>query len=84
MLHSGQCSSLSVCTLQLYSSIDFGRKWQLVHDDVMPGRFYWYGFMDLFIRLLIVIYILIMCDPMLSEGFSDLLSNTADPSTHGS
>uniref|UniRef100_A0A667YBF1 Sortilin related VPS10 domain containing receptor 3b n=1 Tax=Myripristis murdjan TaxID=586833 RepID=A0A667YBF1_9TELE len=26
---------------KLYSSLDFGRKWQLVHDDVMPGRFYW-------------------------------------------
>ncbi|XP_078144743.1 VPS10 domain-containing receptor SorCS3-like [Centroberyx gerrardi] len=26
---------------KLYSSMDFGRKWQLVHDDVMPGRFYW-------------------------------------------
>lgn len=22
--------------------MDFGRKWQLVHNDVMPGRFYWY------------------------------------------
>lgn len=28
---------------QLYSSMDFGRKWQLVHDNVMLGRFYWYG-----------------------------------------
>ncbi|GLD65155.1 VPS10 domain-containing receptor SorCS3-like protein, partial [Lates japonicus] len=27
--------------LKLYSSMDFGRKWQLVHDNVMPGRFYW-------------------------------------------
>uniref|UniRef100_A0A3B3BJH2 Sortilin related VPS10 domain containing receptor 3b n=1 Tax=Oryzias melastigma TaxID=30732 RepID=A0A3B3BJH2_ORYME len=26
---------------KLYSSMDFGRKWQLVHDNVMPGRFYW-------------------------------------------
>ncbi|KAE8280724.1 VPS10 domain-containing receptor SorCS3 Precursor [Larimichthys crocea] len=26
---------------KLYSSVDFGRKWQLVHDNVMPGRFYW-------------------------------------------
>ncbi|XP_058508169.1 VPS10 domain-containing receptor SorCS3 [Solea solea] len=26
---------------KLYSSLDFGRKWQLVHDNVMPGRFYW-------------------------------------------
>ncbi|TNM99316.1 hypothetical protein fugu_012349 [Takifugu bimaculatus] len=26
---------------KLYSSMDFGRKWQLVHADVMPGRFYW-------------------------------------------
>lgn len=28
--------------LQLYSSMDFGRKWNFVHDNVMPGRFYWY------------------------------------------
>lgn len=33
--------------LQLYSSMDFGRKWQLVHDNVMPGRFYWYNKVDL-------------------------------------
>uniref|UniRef100_A0A8C3APV2 Sortilin related VPS10 domain containing receptor 3b n=1 Tax=Cyclopterus lumpus TaxID=8103 RepID=A0A8C3APV2_CYCLU len=26
---------------KLYSSMDFGRKWQLIHDNVMPGRFYW-------------------------------------------
>uniref|UniRef100_A0A7N6AV12 PKD domain-containing protein n=1 Tax=Anabas testudineus TaxID=64144 RepID=A0A7N6AV12_ANATE len=26
---------------KLYSSMDFGKKWQLVHDNVMPGRFYW-------------------------------------------
>ncbi|XP_041866105.1 VPS10 domain-containing receptor SorCS3 [Melanotaenia boesemani] len=26
---------------KLYSSMDFGRKWQFVHDNVMPGRFYW-------------------------------------------
>ncbi|XP_037535849.1 VPS10 domain-containing receptor SorCS3 [Nematolebias whitei] len=26
---------------KVYSSMDFGRKWQLVHDNVMPGRFYW-------------------------------------------
>lgn len=30
--------------LQLYSSMDFGKKWQLVHDNVMPGRFYWYDY----------------------------------------
>lgn len=30
--------------LQLYSSMDFGKKWQLVHENVMPGRFYWYDF----------------------------------------
>uniref|UniRef100_A0A8P4KNQ7 Sortilin related VPS10 domain containing receptor 3b n=1 Tax=Dicentrarchus labrax TaxID=13489 RepID=A0A8P4KNQ7_DICLA len=30
---------------KLYSSMDFGRKWQLVHDNVMPGRFYWYDYM---------------------------------------
>ncbi|KAM9809187.1 VPS10 domain-containing receptor SorCS3 isoform 1-T3 [Syngnathus typhle] len=26
---------------KLYSSVDFGKRWQLVHDNVMPGRFYW-------------------------------------------
>lgn len=26
--------------------MDFGRKWQLVHDNVMPGRFYWYDYVD--------------------------------------
>uniref|UniRef100_A0AAX7SEW5 PKD domain-containing protein n=1 Tax=Astatotilapia calliptera TaxID=8154 RepID=A0AAX7SEW5_ASTCA len=31
---------------KLYSSMDFGRKWQLVHDNVMPGRFYWYDYVD--------------------------------------
>ncbi|KAL7852588.1 hypothetical protein SRHO_G00183730 [Serrasalmus rhombeus] len=25
----------------LYSSFDFGRKWQLVHERVTPNRFYW-------------------------------------------
>lgn len=28
--------------------MDFGRKWQLVHDNVMPGRFYWYDYVHLF------------------------------------
>ncbi|XP_066527997.1 VPS10 domain-containing receptor SorCS3 [Hoplias malabaricus] len=26
---------------KLYSSVDFGRKWILVHERVTPGRFYW-------------------------------------------
>ncbi|KAK1166672.1 VPS10 domain-containing receptor SorCS3-like isoform X1 [Acipenser oxyrinchus oxyrinchus] len=26
---------------KLYSSIDFGRKWHLVHENVNPNRFYW-------------------------------------------
>ncbi|XP_006630890.2 VPS10 domain-containing receptor SorCS3 [Lepisosteus oculatus] len=26
---------------KLYSSLDFGRKWQLVHEHVTPNRFYW-------------------------------------------
>lgn len=26
---------------KLYSSMDFGRKWQFVHENVMLGRFYW-------------------------------------------
>lgn len=38
--------------LQLYSSMDFGRKWQLVHDNVMPGRFYWYDYMAPIFELL--------------------------------
>ncbi|KAL7845706.1 hypothetical protein AOLI_G00238980 [Acnodon oligacanthus] len=27
--------------IKLYSSFDFGRKWQLVHERVTPNRFYW-------------------------------------------
>uniref|UniRef100_A0A8C1Z2M6 Sortilin related VPS10 domain containing receptor 3b n=1 Tax=Cyprinus carpio TaxID=7962 RepID=A0A8C1Z2M6_CYPCA len=27
---------------RLYSSVDFGKKWILVHERVTPGRFYWY------------------------------------------
>ncbi|KAL2086735.1 hypothetical protein ACEWY4_017794 [Coilia grayii] len=36
------CPVLS-CPVQphLYSSVDFGRKWQLVHEAVTPNRFYW-------------------------------------------
>uniref|UniRef100_A0A8C3JFA0 VPS10 domain-containing receptor SorCS3 n=1 Tax=Calidris pygmaea TaxID=425635 RepID=A0A8C3JFA0_9CHAR len=26
---------------KLYSSMDFGRKWQLMHEQVTPNRFYW-------------------------------------------
>ncbi|XP_047208528.1 VPS10 domain-containing receptor SorCS3-like [Girardinichthys multiradiatus] len=26
---------------KLYSSMNFGKEWQLVHENVMPGRFYW-------------------------------------------
>ncbi|KAF3851935.1 hypothetical protein F7725_005290 [Dissostichus mawsoni] len=26
---------------KLYSSVDFGRKWQLIHERVTPSRFYW-------------------------------------------
>uniref|UniRef100_A0A8C5HSJ0 VPS10 domain-containing receptor SorCS3-like n=1 Tax=Gouania willdenowi TaxID=441366 RepID=A0A8C5HSJ0_GOUWI len=26
---------------KLYSSVDFGRKWQLIHEHVTPSRFYW-------------------------------------------
>lgn len=36
---------LSYCCLfvwqQLYSSVEFGRRWQLVHEKVAPNRFYW-------------------------------------------
>ncbi|KAK6482263.1 VPS10 domain-containing receptor SorCS1-like [Huso huso] len=27
--------------LKLYSSVEFGRRWQLVHERVAPNRFYW-------------------------------------------
>lgn len=26
---------------QLYSSMDFGRRWQLMHERITPNRFYW-------------------------------------------
>ncbi|CAG05045.1 unnamed protein product [Tetraodon nigroviridis] len=26
---------------KLYVSVEFGRRWQLVHDSVVPNRFYW-------------------------------------------
>ncbi|XP_049501968.1 VPS10 domain-containing receptor SorCS3-like [Panthera uncia] len=26
---------------KLYSSMDFGRRWQLVHERITPNRFYW-------------------------------------------
>ncbi|KAM6941368.1 VPS10 domain-containing receptor SorCS3 [Lycodopsis pacificus] len=26
---------------KLYSSVDFGRKWQIIHERVTPNRFYW-------------------------------------------
>lgn len=28
-------------SLQLYSSTEFGRRWQLVQEGVVPNRFYW-------------------------------------------
>ncbi|PWA30595.1 hypothetical protein CCH79_00009141 [Gambusia affinis] len=31
------CSSV----FSLYSSVDFGRKWMLIHEHVTPNRFYW-------------------------------------------
>lgn len=31
----------SLISPQLYSSVDFGRKWQLIHERVTPNRFYW-------------------------------------------
>uniref|UniRef100_A0A8C4NQG3 PKD domain-containing protein n=1 Tax=Dicentrarchus labrax TaxID=13489 RepID=A0A8C4NQG3_DICLA len=37
-------SYLYVCPTnkrKLYSSVDFGRKWQLIHEQVTPNRFYW-------------------------------------------
>lgn len=61
--------------------MDFGRKWQLVHDNVMPGRFYWYDYVNPIFELFCAV---IDCnlhndsahDPMLSEGSSDLLLKT--------
>lgn len=32
----------SLISPQLYSSVDFGRKWQLIHEHVTPNRFYWW------------------------------------------
>lgn len=65
--------------MQLYSSMDFGRKWQLVHDNVMPGRFYWYDYVDPIFELLSTATDCNLCndsvhDLMLSEVSSDLLS----------
>lgn len=28
-------------SLQLYSSSEFGRRWQLIQEGVVPNRFYW-------------------------------------------
>uniref|UniRef100_A0A3Q3JX12 PKD domain-containing protein n=1 Tax=Monopterus albus TaxID=43700 RepID=A0A3Q3JX12_MONAL len=47
---------------KLYSSMDFGRKWQLVHDNVMPGRFYWYDYVNPIFEH--------VHNPVLSEGSS--------------
>lgn len=63
--------------LQLYSSMDFGRKWQLVHDNVMPGRFYWYDYVDPIFELLCTVTDCNLRndsvhDLMLSEVSSDL------------
>lgn len=67
--------------LQLYSSMDFGRKWQLVHDNVMPGRFYWYDYVHpIFERFRTVINFNLHNDSVhdckLSGGSRDLLSKT--------
>lgn len=67
--------------------MDFGRKWQLVLDNVMPGRFYWYDYVDPIFEPFCAV---IDCnlhndsvhDPMLSEGSRDLLSKT--DLSHGS
>ncbi len=64
--------------------MDFGRRWQLVHDNVMPGRFYWYDYMAPIFECFRTV---IDCnlhndsvgDPMLSEGSCDLMSKS-DPS----
>lgn len=34
---------------QLYSSVDFGRKWQLIHEHVTPNRFYWWVVLAFFL-----------------------------------
>lgn len=44
--HSPYWNSFSQCIplfFQLYVSVEFGRRWQLVHDGVVPNRFYWWG-----------------------------------------
>uniref|UniRef100_A0A3B5AIP4 VPS10 domain-containing receptor SorCS3-like n=1 Tax=Stegastes partitus TaxID=144197 RepID=A0A3B5AIP4_9TELE len=48
LFHPAQEDWILACShdSKLYSSMDFGRKWQLVHDNVMPGRFYWYDYLD--------------------------------------
>lgn len=50
--------------------MDFGRKWQLVHDNVMPGRFYWYDrpapiFKLLFMAIYCTLHNESVCDPLL-------------------
>uniref|UniRef100_A0A671V1G6 VPS10 domain-containing receptor SorCS2 n=1 Tax=Sparus aurata TaxID=8175 RepID=A0A671V1G6_SPAAU len=40
----GMCINTHWCSvflLQLYSSVEFGRRWQVVHERVAPNRFYW-------------------------------------------
>lgn len=31
-----------ILLFQLYVSVEFGRRWQLVHNNVVPNRFYWW------------------------------------------
>lgn len=33
---------IAFLVFQLYVSVEFGRRWQLVHDGVVPNRFYWW------------------------------------------
>lgn len=58
--------------------MDFGRKWQLVHDDVMPGRFYWYDYVALILELLFcaVIDCNLHTESDISKGSSGILSKT--------
>lgn len=34
-------ADLFLLSLQLYSSAEFGRRWQLIQESVVPNRFYW-------------------------------------------
>uniref|UniRef100_A0A4W5NJB7 Sortilin related VPS10 domain containing receptor 3b n=1 Tax=Hucho hucho TaxID=62062 RepID=A0A4W5NJB7_9TELE len=39
---------------KVYSTMDFGRKWQLVSENVTPGRFFWYSMIS-FLPMFVII-----------------------------